>query len=182
MSEVSDRYTTIANGFTARIDGMPSPTWEARSPCTEWTARDVVAHVVDTHRRVLASVDGTEAVVAQPHDDLASEWPRASGAVQEALADPARATTTVTGMFGEQTFESLVGRLLCTDTLVHTWDLARATGQDESLDPDGTAKALEFLTPLDEAIRRPGGFAGKIEPPPGADLQTQLLNFAGRTV
>ena len=70
------------------------------------------------------------------------------------------------GMFGEQTFESLVCRLLCADTLLHTWDLARATGQDDRLDPAAVAAALEFLGPLDEAIRRPGGFAAKIEPAP----------------
>jgi hypothetical protein len=39
---------------------------------------------------------------------------------------------------------------------------------------------LEFLTPIDEAIRRPGGFAPKIEAPPGADVPTRLLSFAGR--
>jgi hypothetical protein len=53
---------------------------------------------------------------------------------------------------------------------------------DESLDPDATAKALEFLTPIGEGLRRPGGFAPKIEPPSSADMQTRLLNFAGRAV
>ena len=86
-------------------------------------------------------------------------------------------------MFGEQPFESLVGRLLCADTLFHTWDLARATGQDEQLDPRrSTSAAPSSSTPLDEAIRRPGGFAPKIEPPPDADEQTRLLNFGGRAV
>ena len=182
VPEVSDRYTTIVEGFTTRISGIPTSGLDAPSPCTEWTAQDVIVHVVNTHRRVLASLDGTEPHTAQPDDDLASEWPRASGAVREALADPARANTTVGRMFGDQTFESLVGRLLCADTLIHTWDLARATGQNESLDPSATAKALEFLTPIDDAIRRPGGFGAKIEPPAGADIQTRLLNFAGRTI
>jgi uncharacterized protein (TIGR03086 family) len=85
-------------------------------------------------------------------------------------------------MFGEQTFESLVGRLLCTDTLVHSWDLARATGQDEQLDPAAVAASAELLTPIDEAIRRPGGFAPKIDPPGDADEQTQFLCFCGRAV
>jgi uncharacterized protein (TIGR03086 family) len=84
-------------------------------------------------------------------------------------------------MFGEQPFESLVGRLLCTDTLIHTWDLARATGQDESLDPGAVAKAIEFLAPIDDAIRRPGGFGPKIDSPPDAGNQTRLLNFTGRS-
>ena len=86
----------------------------------------------------------------------------------------------MSGVFGEQPFESLVGRLLCTDTLIHTWDLARATGQDDRLDERAVEKALEFLTPIDEAIRRPGGFAPKLSPPPGADVQARLIAFAGR--
>jgi uncharacterized protein (TIGR03086 family) len=88
----------------------------------------------------------------------------------------------VSGMFGEQSFESLVSRLLCADTLIHTWDLARATGQNEDLDPVAVQQAMEFLTPIDDAIRRPGGFGPKIEPPAGADPQTSLLNFVGRAV
>jgi hypothetical protein len=83
-------------------------------------------------------------------------------------------------MFGEQTFESLIGRLVCSDTLIHTWDLARSTGQDEVLDPDAVAKAFESLAPLDDAIRRPGGFAPKIAPAPGANAQIRFLNFCGR--
>lgn len=85
----------------------------------------------------------------------------------------------MSGAFREQPFSSLVG-LLCADTLIHTWDLARATGQDERLDAAAVADALGFLTPIDDAIRRPGGFGSKIEPPPGADEQTTFINFAGR--
>jgi hypothetical protein len=98
----------------------------------------------------------------------------------QALDDEARASKLMTGMFGEQTFESLVGRLVCSDTLIHTWDLARATGQVETLDPGAVSKARESLTPLDDAIRRPGGFGARITPSPGADAQTQFLNFCGR--
>lgn len=135
-----------------------------RSPCTGWTARNVVTHVVDTPWRALSSVQGPDLQAAGPEDDLLLMWGRATGAMRGALDDPIRSSTTVGGMFGEQPFESLAGRRLCSDTLIHTWDLARATGQDESLDEDAATKALEFLTPLDGAIRRPGGFAAKIEP------------------
>jgi uncharacterized protein (TIGR03086 family) len=182
VSEVSERYSAIADGFAIRLGGIEPSAWAAASPCTEWTARDVVIHVIDTHRRVMASLDGTEAVPVGSGDDLSSAWRQTRRAVSDALADPERAGTTISGMFGEQSFESLVGRLLCTDTLIHSWDLARATGQAETCDPDGTDKALSFLTPIDDAIRRPGGFAPKIDPPPGADAQTRLLSFAGRAV
>lgn len=137
--------------------------------------------MITTHRRVLASLPGNE---AETHagDERVSAWRAASGEVAAALADAGQAAHMMSGMFGEQSFEALVDRLLCADTLIHTWDLARATGLDEALDAEAVERAAAFLTPLDEAIRRPGGFAAKIEPAAGADPQTRLLGFAGRRV
>ena len=101
--------------------------------------------------------------------------------IRHALDDPALATSkTVEGPFGEQTLETLVGNLLCADLLIHTWDLARATGQNDRLDAVAAEKALEFLLPLDERIRRPGAFAPKMDPPAGADAQARLLAFTDR--
>jgi uncharacterized protein (TIGR03086 family) len=180
MSEVTDRYGAIADGFEARLRGVAPDGWSASSPCTDWTARDVATHVIQTHRRVRSSVDGSEPVDVDTEGDLRAQWAVARAAIDEALADPALSSKTIGGVFGEQPFESLVSRLLCADTLVHTWDLARATGQPEALDPSGVAEAAAFLSTIDEAIRRPGGFAPKIDPAPGADEQTAFLNFCGR--
>lgn len=182
MSEVADRYSTIADGFTARLAGVPPDGWSAPSPCSDWKAGDIVAHVVNVHRRVLSTLDGSEPPSVTTSDDLSDAWRAAKAAIADALLDDVRAATVISGMFGEQPFESLVSRLLCADTLVHTWDLARATGQDEHLDSVAVTKAMEFLAALDDAIRRPGGFAAKIEPAAGADEQTRLLNFCGRPV
>jgi uncharacterized protein (TIGR03086 family) len=182
VSEVARSYAAVAAGFEARLRGVGTGQWASPSPCREWTAADVVDHVILTHRRVLGSLRGTEAEPLSEADDRLACWVAARRDVEAALADPAQASATVGGMFGEQPFESLVGRLLCADTLFHTWDLARATGQDDRLDPAAVERAIEFLTPIDEAIRRPGGFGPKIVPPDGADVQTRLLNFGGRTV
>lgn len=45
MAEIADRYSTIADDFTARLGSVQADAWLAESPCTEWTARDVVVHV-----------------------------------------------------------------------------------------------------------------------------------------
>ena len=65
---------------------------------------------------------------------------------------------------------------------MHTWDLARATGQDEQLDAEGVSKALDFLRGIEESIRVPNGFGPKIAASRDADEQTKLLNFCGRAV
>jgi uncharacterized protein (TIGR03086 family) len=182
MSEISTRYATVAEGFARRLRAADPNRWSAPSPCTEWTAAEVADHVILTHRRVLGSLRGTEAAGLEEGDDRQVCFAEVSGEVLAALEDPEQAAHIISGMFGEQPFESLVGRLLCADTLFHTWDLARATGQDDRLDPEACERALEFLGPVDEAIRRPGGFGPKIEPSPGADVQTRLLNFGGRAI
>ncbi len=175
-------YRAVAAGFDRRVGGVSQGGWDAQSPCEGWSARDVVAHVVDTHRRMLANLDGGTAVAVGRDDDVVAAWHAVHAQMQSALDDPDRAGKTVSGMFGEQTFESLVSRLLCTDTLVHTWDLARATGQDDRLDEAAVGAAHAVLAPLDDAVRRPGGFGPKIEPAQGADAQTAFLNFCGRSV
>jgi uncharacterized protein (TIGR03086 family) len=179
VADALARYQTVATGFTARLHGVAPDQWSTPTPCPDWTVRDLVAHVVGTQRAVLSRLDDAEPDPVDAAGDLTAQWGEASDGIVDALGDQ-RATTVVGGMFGEQTFASLVTRLVCTDALVHTWDLARATGQDERLDPDAVVASLEFLTPVDDAIRRPGGFAAKIEPAAGADDQTRFLNFCGR--
>jgi uncharacterized protein (TIGR03086 family) len=182
VSEITTRYETIAAGFTTRVANVTSDQWTAPTPCSDWLVRDLVAHVIGTQRGVLARLDTTEPIGVDPSGSLPEQWREASHAVAEAVNDTTRASIEVGGMFGEQSFESLVGRLVCTDLLVHTWDLARATGQDERLDAGAVASSAQLLASMDEAIRVPGGFAEKIAPSPGADDQTRFLNFCGRAV
>jgi uncharacterized protein (TIGR03086 family) len=66
------------------------------------------------------------------------------------------------------------------DTCIHTWDLARAVGGDERLDPDVVRLSWEMLEPMDAMLRRPGVFGPKLDAPADADEQTRLLYFLGR--
>lgn len=179
-TEVQDRYRRIADGFEQRLTTLSPNQQNLPTPCTDWDVATLVAHVISTHRRIGAQAGGPAASDPDPNGELELQWREARALIAEVLGDPIRAQATVGGVFGEQTFESLVSRLLCADTLYHTWDLARASAQDDHLDEDACEKALRFLEPLDEAIRRPGGFAARISPPPGADVQTRFLNFGGR--
>jgi uncharacterized protein (TIGR03086 family) len=180
MSEVAERYARIADTFTARLEGVPTGAWAEPSPCPGWTARDVAKHVVDTHRAVLTRLSGGDPTPPDADEDLRTAWKVESAAMRAALADPERAGKRVKGMGGEQSFEQLVGNLVCADTLIHTWDLARASRQDDRLDPAAVEAAQAFMGPNDEMLRSPGGFGPKIEPPAGADAQTRLLCFVGR--
>ncbi|MGA2519355.1 MAG: maleylpyruvate isomerase N-terminal domain-containing protein, partial [Acidimicrobiales bacterium] len=95
MSETEDRYTRVAHGFGARLAAVGPTHWTDPSPCPDWTARDVVVHVISTHVRVLANLDGADAAEVDGDGDLATQWQRASDAMLEALGDPDRASRTV---------------------------------------------------------------------------------------
>lgn len=179
MSEPLDRYTRISQGFEDRLRGVRDDQWTDPTPCTEWDVRALVAHLIGSHQMMLTLVDQTHAAPGDG-DDLFGFWTEARQAVIAALSDETVAHKVVQAPFGEAPFEDLAGGLLCGDTLFHTWDLARATGQNEHLDAQAVDDILAFLTPLDEAIRMPGFFGPKLDAPQGADTQSRLLYFGGR--
>ena len=73
-----------------------------------------------------------------------------------------------------------MSRFFTTDVFLHTWDLARATGQDDHLDPERCAAMLEGMLPLDEMLRASGQFGPKVDPGPDADAVSRLMAFVGR--
>ena len=181
MSEITDRVDLAVSGFDARVVAAPADAWGNQSPCTDWKARDVVAHVANFHLNVAAAIDGTEAVVVDPDEDIVAAWGRAKGALSNSMAN-GDLTKAVPSPFGPMPAADVLGRLVTTDTLVHTWDLARAVGGDEALHPGLVEGAYSGLKPMDAMIRQPGVFDAKVEPPAGADVQTEFLSFLGRSV
>ena len=183
MSEASERYLGLAEQFGARVEAAPDGAFAQPAPCEGWTGRDVVAHVVESMRRITAAIDEGDADKAQKvgaDEDPKEAWRTSLAAVKAALASPAAETATMAGPMGNAPIDMMVGRILASDVLVHTWDLARAVGGDERLDQDAVAQAYSGLKPMDAMLRQPGVFGPKVEPPEGADLQTEFLCFLGR--
>lgn len=183
MSEASERYLGLAEQFGARVEAAPDDAFARPAPCEGWTGRDVVAHVVENMRRVTAAIregDADKASKMADSDDPKEAWRTTLAEVKEALASPEAATAMMAGPMGDAPIDMMVGRILSSDVLVHTWDLARAVGGDERLDQDAVAQAYKGLQPMDAMLRRPGVFGPKVEPPEGADLQTEFLCFLGR--
>ena len=180
MTDVQDSYRVVSSGFNAAVMAVTPDKWEAQSPCEQWTARDVVAHVVEGHRGVIASVRGGESEALGADEDPKQAWEDASRAIDEITGDPEAAAKEMDGPTGKMPAGDIIGRFVTMDTLVHTWDLARTIGADERLDEDSVRRAYEALKPMDAVIRQPDVFGPKLEPPAGADLQTEFLFFLGR--
>jgi uncharacterized protein (TIGR03086 family) len=84
----------------------------------------------------------------------------------------------------EYTWAALVDMYLV-ELATHAWDLARATGQLERLDPSLAPPALEgaraVIKPQYRDMVEPGApFGAEVQPPPGADDWERLAAFMGR--
>ncbi len=179
--EVIDRATNLVQGFDARIQAVDAGAWGNAAPCEGWTARDVVVHVGNNLLGLGAALTGGQGREISADEDIVAAWNEARDGFLGALPT-ADLSTVVPGPFGPMPAEQVIGRLVCTDVMVHTWDLARATGGDEALDAAAVEGAYSGLKPMDAMIRMPGVFGPKIDPPAGADLQTEFLCFLGRQV
>ena len=73
-----------------------------------------------------------------------------------------------------------IDRFYTTDVFLHTWDLARATGQDEQLDAKACAELLEGMGPIEEVLRSSGQYGPAVPVSADADVQTKLIGFIGR--
>ena len=180
MSETSDRYARLADAFADKVAAVPEDRWSSPSPCEGWTARDVVRHVVDTQGMFLGFVGDEVGAAPSVDDDPSGAFAAARAKVQARLEDPEGAAAEFDGFFGRSTFEQGVDRFLCFDLVVHNWDLSRAAGLDDRIDPADVADLRERAKSFGDAMRGPGAFGPEVEAPEGADDQAKLLAFLGR--
>lgn len=181
MDEIIERYTRIAGQFTDRVRQVPSDDWNDDSPCEGWTARDVVGHLVEW----IPGFFGAQGVVfgAVPSVDVdpVAAWVAVDEALSAALGDSAQASRTVESPLGSQSLAETVDMIVVGDVFIHTWDLARATGLDESLDADQVQRMLDSMGSMPDDVLRSGGMFGpRVDVADDADDQTKLLAFVGR--
>ncbi|MEN3274063.1 MAG: hypothetical protein V7636_2824 [Actinomycetota bacterium] len=159
--------STTVQAAAARLD-VPTP-------CDQWDVRTLLNHVVDTQRYFVDAARGKEASPPSPNPpDIIGDDP--AGAFEHARSETAKT-------FGEPGVIDKTGPSLgiaFSDLLLHTWDLAKATGQDATM-PDGLADAAYGLIHgkfTDE--QRKGLFKPEVKVGANASPQQKLLAYTGR--
>jgi uncharacterized protein (TIGR03086 family) len=181
MGEIADRYRRVADGFGARVSAVDDGAWDNPAPCEGWVARDVVGHLTSWLPGFFYGTWGIDAPNGPDvADDPAGAWAVLDATLRAALADPDVATAVRDTPMGPSTFESTLDTIATPDILIHTWDLARATGLDERLDPTEVHRWFEGMDADDTAMRESGHYGPRVEAPEGADEQAQVLAYLGR--
>ncbi len=180
MSTTTEKFVSVNQGFRARLIGLTEAQMAAPTPCEGWTAIDCIDHVISIYLMVLNSTDAD--VVDLDTASPLERFDHVAPLLEAAVSDPVTGGQEVKSPFGPMALKQLVSGIVLHDTLVHTWDLAKAVGGDLELDEALVAESYQKMLPMDEGLRNHGAFAEKQVAPEGADLQTQFLSFLGRTV
>lgn len=187
MNEILQRYRTRADAFQATLAGTSPDRWEDQSPCAEWTARDVVGHVLDMHGVMLRPLGRTLRPAPALVDDPRGAFVAARTDIEALLDDPAVAGTPVDAPGGRVTVAQHVDQVVSADLVIHRWDLARATGQDDTIDPAEIDRMWPELQNIPAEMRIPGAFGPgvvvfgpEVPVPPDASRQDRALGLLGR--
>ena len=174
--------------------GIRQEQGDAATPCTEWNVRQVMNHVIGGAEVLAGSLEGTmpegiggvsanssysdETDIAKLAQAYAGEAARALAAAQRsgAMDNPTPGSMMTMPQF-------LIA--MANDHIVHGWDLARATGQDDTLDPDVVRASYAMIIAPETArlveMGRQFGFIGPaVAVSDDASLQDKLIAHMGR--
>ncbi len=172
MESIADVWLSAAEKWDEVIAQVGDDQWEASTTCDDWTVQELVDHTMFWQGR------GAGVFCDGLADD--ADWPARKAALAEALADPANLEGVAEAMGG--TPKPAVAGLITADLLVHSWDLARSIGADETLPTAAVTSTLMGLQRLpEEMLRSERMFGPAVEVADDASPQDQLIAFVGRT-
>ncbi|TMR96496.1 TIGR03086 family metal-binding protein [Nonomuraea basaltis] len=191
MNEIADRYRRRADAFERKVVSVRPGQWSNPSPCEKWTARDVVRHIIDMHEAMLRPIGRSLGPAPSVDDDPVAAFRAARADVEAILDDPSLAAREGDTPTGRMTADQHIDQVVSDDLPMHGWDLARATSQDDTMDPADVERAWSAMRaiPADlmERYRTPGAFGPGIEVfgpevkvEEDASAQDRLLAFIGR--
>jgi uncharacterized protein (TIGR03086 family) len=159
------------------------------TPCSEWNVRQLLDHMIGVNWAFATGASGQPqagaptAGAAPSGDDPAAAYAASARAAIAARQSPGALERTLNLPFGQIPGAEAIGFNVA-DQLVHTWDLAKATGRDRTLDPDVAAAVLERSRQVLGPDRRGPGRPFGPEQPCSADapIHDRLAAFLGRQV
>lgn len=211
MASNQVNYLKAILGFDAVVQRADPLRWGDASPCEGWVARDVVNHMVFMADMVAGMASGKPAVVEGdvgipapgapgrvlrsdlleilagpligPDDDPGAVWAEHRDALLDVVSDSTDLDRETLGVWGHTTTEAFLP-MAGGDAVVHTWDLARALGQEPVIEPELAQAALDGWLEAESAglpVRQPM-ILGEAVRDCGGDPLSALLAFTGRDV
>jgi uncharacterized protein (TIGR03086 family) len=188
MDELLILHGLALDEFGRRVRAVGDNQWQAPTPCTRWNVRALVNHLTAEQLWVVPLLRGATVLdVGDRLDgdhlgtDPPASWQRAASQARAAFLaaqplddHPVRMTPH------RQVSAAHYCREMTCDLTIHAWDLARACGTSERLDPRLVAAVYDWTLPHAGALAT----SGLVDPPvPVSDTatpQSRLLALFGR--
>lgn len=174
-----EQHAYDAARFAEIVDSAAPGDWARPSPVAAWTALDVVEHLVGWPRDFLSGSGGLELAPLDVAADPVAAWKAHTADVQALFDDPAGRMVSNPHM-GDKPVDVALSEIYTPDIWMHSWDLARALGQDFDLGAERAARMLAGAAATEDAMRSSGHFGPRVEVPADATPEEQLLGFIGR--
>ena len=155
MNEIAARHAALADHFGRLADNVVD--WDAPTPVTEWSTRDIVDHLTSWLPGLLERY-GVPLDTVPVGADPARAWREHSANVQRLLDDEELALRDVETHQGPQTLGQVIDSFYSTDVFMHTWDLAVSSGQDADLDPLAVRNLVDGLAPIVDVLAESGQY------------------------
>jgi len=187
MTDLLELYRRSIEEFGSRVRAVRDDQWSLPTPDTEWDVRALVNHLVYEELWAPPLLGGRtlEDVGDRFDGDLLGDRPKVAWERAAQAASDAATSDTLDRMvhvsWGQIPGREYISQLTA-DHTVHAWDLARATGGDERLDPELVEFSHQLYAPQIDGWRTAGIFGPAVQPGPGASIQERLLALTGRTV
>ena len=177
------------------LDGVTDDQLASPTPCADTSVGALLDHFMGLSlaftwaaRKSTATEagDGESGPGSQIAEHLDPSWRTLLPERLAQLADAWRDPLAWTGMAeagGVTMPAEQMGAVALDELVLHGWDLARATGQSFTCDPDSTAAVLAFSTESaqpEQVAGREGLFGPVVDVPADATAFDQALGFAGR--
>jgi uncharacterized protein (TIGR03086 family) len=180
---LGERHLAVCQRFGESVRAANGK-WDRRSPCEAWDARGVLEHVIGFHDVLLLRPLGLKP--DRPRDDPQIRWELTYGQLEKAFEPGRRLFERVVdipelqGNPATRLDARAMMPNLTRDVLVHTWDLARAVGADDRLDPRWCELFFVALPSDPGGLSVSGMFDAPVAVGDQTDVQSKLLARLGR--
>jgi uncharacterized protein (TIGR03086 family) len=187
-SDRAERYARALDATRKFVAGIGDDRWDDPTPCSEWNVRALLNHMIYGTIWIEDIFDGrTVDEVGDKYDgdlagaDTLAAYDAVVASAKKAIAAP-DAMERVCHLRRRDTSGADYVTSMFTDIFIHGWDLAKATGQDATLDLPLVEEAYALARPREERLRESLAFgSGRVKDPgDSASLQTRLLAILGR--
>jgi uncharacterized protein (TIGR03086 family) len=185
--DIFEAFDVAHDEFERVLRRVGEDQWTLPTPCTEWNVYEVANHVVGAGQYFMALLNGAakeEALKVLLTADLLMPDPVTAFVTQRPMLRASFSAPGALDLVGHHVIADMTGDQLLrgcvSETTVHTWDIARATGANENLDPQLVDDVLEIFEVLAPLFVANGFAAASVGVSPGASAQQRLLALSGR--